>query len=807
MLILMFAASWVFSPDSTGGTTQEWLWAVSWGDSAVVLVEDGRPGFGYTDMRVVWVDLVQHTAAPDSAVSLSGQLRHRTDPRVAGDASSLLAAWTETLPGGESRVMGRRLRGTVGPATPDFLLPMGNGSQYSPALAFDPVDQRFLVLAEADSGLYHDLWFRLVDAADTGAVHPLDPLHTAPRYTPRVAWIPGLQRFGAVWVTYGPSWNSQVQFAWISPDGGVDTFRLVAGDSTLDSGDPDVAGDASDTVAVVYRWLNGSASGIHLLLLDSTGRALGPPVPVNTDTGWAYRTAPHVRTVSGGWVVTWADDRDGVLRVYARTFAHDGTPLGAEQAVYPAGWPSEHPFALYAPTGTVVVAEVYRPGGEEDILATWIATGDTLNLIRDEGTGDQQDLAALSTPDGLLAAWSDQGTPSFPGIFLRRLGPTSPLTDPVQVDTGRVPDLGLTSTWLLVGWQRSDSTGNTLLHLAWMDSPTLTRDTARILWVNPGEWSLAGLRADTGLVALVHQANALVVLRASRTGVDTFWMNDTTLWQYPGSPRWLNCSGTPELYWKTFTGSADLLLHRTFSSDGTPDTLPDTLMTFTGGLYSFDVACADSGGRWVVTEEPTGVQLYHFRPGGVDTLSLGSYHTPVLSAHPGAPRNVAVAMLASQGGLDQVVWAVVRPDTVWGPFPVDTPQVEVMQAEPHVLADTAGFWVVYTSNELRQGVNGRVRFFPWPTWVGRGEAVPGRSRLVFAYHPLTHQLRLSPGGTVRLRLMDVLGRQVVDRRLPASRDPRVWTLPRGLRPGIYVLMVSTEREKRTLKIMLERNQR
>ncbi len=803
--LLFMLTTYIFTPDSTGGTTQEWLWAVNWGDSAVVLVEDGRAGFGFTDMRLVWLDLTTWTVSPDQAVNDTALLRQRTDPRIAGDGPALLTAWSEALPGGGAQILGRRLRGVVGPAVVTPLLPMDPSvSQSSPALAYAPASQTYLVLAVADSALYTDLWFRLMDAADTGSVRALDPQHSTPRYAPDVAWMPVAQAFAVVWETYGPTWNSEIHFTRIFLNGAVDTLRPVAGDTSLDASAPDVAAGASDTVALVYRWLSGGASGIHLLLLDPTGRVLGPPIPVNTDAGSAYRTPPHLSVTPTGWAVTWADDRDGVLRVYLRTFARDGTPEGPEQAVYPAGWPSEHPFAFATPAGPVVVAEVYRPSGEEDILAARTSTGDTLNLILDEGTGDQQDLAGIPWPSGALAAWSDQGSPAQPRVYLRELGPTAPQGSPLLLGTGTTPFLDHTPGFLWAGWLALDTTWNTHLKVAWLDLSSLTRDTSRTLWDNPGEWALSGLSGDTGMLALIHQGRAVVALRFARTGtVDTFLVNDTTLWVYPAQPRWRSCQGLRHLYWKSFAGTQDMLFRKAFGPDGTPDTVQDTVALFPAGLYAYDVACADTG-LWIVTDEPTGVQVYRWRPGGVDTLPLGVYHSPVIAAHPTLPRVAVVALLASSGGRDRVMWALVRPDTVWGPFPVDTPAVEVMQAEPHVIADSTGFWVLYTSNEQRRGVNGRARFFPWPAWVQRQESPTPPARLSVVYQPRLHRLLVAPGGPVYLRLLDLLGRRVVEGTLPASTEPRTWTLPRDLRAGIYVVLLSTARERRTLKLMLER---
>jgi len=809
-MMLLTLALWVyvFTPDSTGGTTQEWLWAVDWGDSAVVLVEDGRAGFGFTDMRLVWLDLAAWSASPDQAVNDTALLRQRTEPRIAGDGTALLAAWSEALPGGGARIMGRRLRGTVGPATASPLLPMDPSvAQSSPALAYASGSSTYLVLAVADSALYTDLWFRLMDPADTGSVHALDPQHSTPRYAPDAAWMPAAQAFAVVWETYGPTWNSEIHFSRIFLNGTVDTLRLVAGDTSLDASAPDVAAGASDTVGLVYRWLNGTASGIHLLLLDTTGRALGPPIPVNTDAGSAYRTPPHLSVTPTGWAVTWADDRDGVLRVYLRTFARDGTPEGPEQAVYPAGWPSEHPFAFATLSGPVVVAEVYRPSGEEDILAARTATGDTLNLIQDDGTGDQQDLAGIPWPSGALVAWSDQGSPAQPRVYLRVLGPSAPLSDPLLLGIGTAPALAADTPWLWAAWDLPDTAGNTRLQVAWLDPSSLTRDTSRSLWDNPGEWALSGLQGDTALLAVVHQGRSLLSLRVARTGpVDTFLLNDTTLWAYPAQPRWRSCHGLRHLYWKSFVGTRDMLFRTAFGPDGTPDTVQDTVALFPAGLYAYDVACADTG-LWIVTDEPTGVQVYRRRPGGVDTLPLGVYHSPVIAAHPTLPRVAVVALLASSGGRDRVMWALVRPDTVWGPFPVDTPAVEVMQGEPHVLADTAGFWVLYTSNEQRRGVNGRARFFPWPAWVGQEEFPAPFSRLSLVYLPRLRRIQVSPGETADLQLLDLLGRRVAAHRLPASAEPRGWTLPRSLPSGIYVVLLSTARERRTLKLMLERTRR
>ncbi len=799
-LFWLVVGSWGFTPDGEGGARQEWLWAAWWGDSAVVVFEDGRAGFGYTDIRVVWVDLLQQQAGGDVSLSDTTRLRVRTDPRVAGDGQVLLAAWTETDSLGSSQILGKRLRGGIGPASEAALLPMGGGvSQTAPVLAYAPGAGVFLVVAEADSAWTHDLWFRLIDAADTGSVRPLDSLHQRSRYAPDAAWIPAVQKFAVVWEAYGATWNSEVHFTWIGLDGSVDTLRWLAGDTALSASSPDVAAGPGDTLAVVYRWSTATGTGIHLLLLDTTGQVMGPPIPVNTDGTGAFRSPPHVETTPTGWMVTWSDDRDGVFRVYLREFTRDGTPVGPEIPVYPPGWASEHAFAFSSAGGPVVVAEVYRPTGEEDLFAAWVLTGDTLDLVQDQGTGDQQNLEAAPGVGGALVSWVDLGKPDSPGVYLRLLERDAPQSSPVGLGQGVRAVLATTPSWVFAALEE-DTLGALQVRTIWLDPGTLGRDTSRVIWGVPGLMGLVGVSGDTGVLAVV-QGNALFALRFGRSGVDTFLLNDTTGWTFPSDLRFVKCPAGLRLFWRDFTGAEDVVLSRRFGGDGTPDTLTDTVAMFPFGLYALDVACADSGGIWLFTGEPGGLVLYRWMGGRLDTIRNlpGSLHTPVVVSHPVYPRVVALAALEDVGGRDRVVWAVARPDTLWGLFPVDTPAVEVHHGEPHLVADTGGFWVVFTSNEDRRGVDGRAAFVGWPAWIPVEEAAGGKGFLQLAFDPRQKVLWMDTPVPARLRVVNLLGRVI---RTGWVRGRTRWRLS-TLRPGVYFIRMEGPGQHTTLKILVE----
>ena len=749
----------------------------------------------------MWVDLVNFQTSPDSALSDTVLLKSRTDPRVAGDSAHLLAAWTVSDPSGGSQVMGRRLRGTVGPAQVSPLLPGGGTFQTHPALAWAPEIGAFLVVAEGETGSGgQDLWFRLIDATDTGSVHPLEAQHTRDRYAPAAAWSSARQAFAAVWEEYGPTWNAEVRLTWIAPNGTVDTpFVLLAGNDTLSASAPSVASGPGDTLAVAYRWDAPSGTGIALLLVDTAGQVLGNPIPVNTDGGSAFRSPPRVVSTPTGWAVAWSDDRDGVFRVYVRTFSRDGTPQGPETPVYPDGWASEHAFVFPLPGGTAVVAEVYRPDGEEDLMLASLPAGDTLDLVQDGGTADQLHPSGVLLGGQVLATWTDFSSPDSPWIFLRRLDPSGPAGSPVAVGPGFWSRVSATASWILVAREGVDSLGNTMLSVDWLDRQSLMPGPSLRVWGMHDEMDLVGLSGDTGLVALVA-GPALWVLRVSPQGVDTFLLNDTTAWEFPSGPRFLSCGGNIRLVWKTYTGTQDDLLSRTFTPEGNPDSLQDTLMVFPSGLYGFDAACADSDRLWVLEEDPTDVRLLRVGIGLVDTIWAlpANFHVGRVASHPDRPGVAAWVLLEDLGGRDRVVWGVSRADTSWGPVPVDTPAVEVHEQEPVLVADTAGLWVLYTSNEQRRGVDGMAARFPWPVWVFTAERASGVP-LQLVYDARRQMLRISTPVAARLQVVNLLGRVVREGRV---RGRTLWRLS-GLRPGVYFIRLTQPARQTSLKILVE----
>ncbi|MGB5847067.1 MAG: T9SS type A sorting domain-containing protein, partial [Ignavibacteriaceae bacterium] len=90
-----------------------------------------------------------------------------------------------------------------------------------------------------------------------------------------------------------------------------------------------ISTDGSGNFVITWGdWRNGD-SDIYAQRYSSDGSTLGTNFKVNDDQGSEYQREPSISTDgSGNFVITWTDDRNGDLDIYAQRYSSDGSALG-----------------------------------------------------------------------------------------------------------------------------------------------------------------------------------------------------------------------------------------------------------------------------------------------------------------------------------------------------------------------------------------------------------------------------------------------------------------------------------------------
>jgi len=220
---------------------------------------------------------------------------------------------------------------------------------------------------------------------------------------------------------------------FLNPDGSpMDTNFRVNDDGVGEANqyEPDVSGDSSGRFVVA--WMDGRGGGgsmdwnVFCQRFSSQGQRISGNVQVTSDT--SIQWTPDVSCgVSGAFVVTWDDGRNGNWDVYGQRYGADGNPAGQNFKVNDDnGGTDQHGSGVAVDKyGEFMVVWTDRRSGEDDVYARRYDGGGTPQgpsfRLSDVSTGSQTDPSIEARPDGgYWAAWSDARSGN-PDVYCQRL--------------------------------------------------------------------------------------------------------------------------------------------------------------------------------------------------------------------------------------------------------------------------------------------------------------------------------------------------------------------------------------------------
>jgi len=250
---------------------------------------------------------------------------------------------------------------------------------------------------------------------------------------PAVAALPG-GGLVVVWQSDaqdGDSWGVFARVADASgafPAGELQVNAYTAGAQSQ----PRVVALGSNDFVVVWQSYgqDGDGTGVFGRRLPSSGTTFGPEYAVNLSTA-ADQSNPAISRLSDDRViVVWQSDTavPGVREIRWRILAADGAPASGEYtantpvSTATCSWPDVAVFA----DNRFVIAWEREEGGDSDVYARWFASDGSpqgaetrLNV---EAMGDQLRPRLGAIPDGrLVATWMSDGQDgSYFGVFVRR---------------------------------------------------------------------------------------------------------------------------------------------------------------------------------------------------------------------------------------------------------------------------------------------------------------------------------------------------------------------------------------------------
>lgn len=226
--------------------------------------------------------------------------------------------------------------------------------------------------------------------------------------------------FAVVWHDAGGDGGNGAIRARLFDSAGAPAGGDIAVNTTIagDQDEPAIAALASG--GFVVSWTDGSGAGgagreVKAQLFDSSGRAVGSELPVNSTRG-GDQTAPAVVALAGGgFVISWnASVSDGGVR--AQMFSASGSKIGTEFEVDPLG---RAPTLTALDDGGFMVA--FQGGGADGadpagvVARIFDASGKPVGgewLLNDNLPGSQTAPALATLSSGsVVAAWTDPNGP------------------------------------------------------------------------------------------------------------------------------------------------------------------------------------------------------------------------------------------------------------------------------------------------------------------------------------------------------------------------------------------------------------
>jgi len=350
--------------------------------------DQDRPAVAYDPVNqryfVVWHDLRNGISNYDiygQLVSASGALvgtdisistaasNWQVSPAVAYDAMNqrFLVVWGDYR-SGTADIYGQIVNNDGSPFGTNFTISTAPNGQNDPAVAYDPVNQRyFVVWDDRRSSTNYDIYGQLIndDGTISGANFTISAA-TNDQWYPSVAYDPVFQRFLVVWEDRRGGTTLDIYSQLVSPDGVLMGMNISISSAPNDQWSAAVAYNpvAQRYVAVWEDWRSGTYSDIYGQALSADGTQFMTNFSISTAYNDQYTPSIVYDPVNRHFLVAWSDwrtfiDTDIYARLMLGGILTSDFPSGFSYAPYTAG--------LQATGGTLpytwaVVSGVLPPG-------------------------------------------------------------------------------------------------------------------------------------------------------------------------------------------------------------------------------------------------------------------------------------------------------------------------------------------------------------------------------------------------------------------------------------------------------------
>ncbi|HSB66414.1 MAG TPA: hypothetical protein VLD65_07535 [Anaerolineales bacterium] len=359
--------------------------------------------------------------------------------------------------------------------SPEIIISQDTRNDYSPAIAFNSKHSEYLVVWESvGPGGYKDIYAQRVSSDGRLLSWFAVGTFLNSKMEPSVAYDPVNDRYLVVW-SYdfygtGTDWDVYGRFIpWNGPDPGLIDFS-ICGWSSNQSHAVVTYGRVFEEFMVVWRSAASGVSGYISGRIVFAGGSMGADFTISS--GPEHRDFPDVtyNFTRNEFLVVWDKELSAHnMDIYGRRLQGNGTPIGDEFSI--AGWPdSEERPAVAAcfETDQYMVAwqsDQGTVGSDYAIYARYL-NGDAIPgyvTLIDDTTSPELNVAIACNRAGkqYMLVWQTQYVSQLNGIWARKAFPDGSLGDPFAV---RVPNnlnceypaISAGSSSYLVAWEHQN---------------------------------------------------------------------------------------------------------------------------------------------------------------------------------------------------------------------------------------------------------------------------------------------------------------------------------------------------------------
>jgi len=371
-----------------------------------------------------------------------------TDPSVAYDSVNqrFLVAWGDYRSGTNYDIYGQLVSSAGTLLGGNIPISTVGSNQWYPSIAYDPVNQRFLVAWKEDS--ICRIYGQLVSASGSLVGANFTISTGCSNRKPSVAYDPINQRFLVAWLV----WTSSQNYGQlVSASGSLVGANFTISTLTVYQTKPSVAYDPINQRFLVAwgDWYDGTNMGIYSQLISASGSLVGEEIPIPVSYGDLSEPSVAYDSVNQRFLVAWQDYRSGTnYDIYGQLLNANGNGslIGGNFTISTA--PNDQMWTSVAYDSAnqrfLVAWEDFRSGTNWDIYGQLLNANGSLiggNFTISTAPNDQggTSMAYDSINQRFLVAWDDLRSGTSGDIYGRLVSPIRITTSSLASGFSYVP--------------------------------------------------------------------------------------------------------------------------------------------------------------------------------------------------------------------------------------------------------------------------------------------------------------------------------------------------------------------------------